>query len=221
MSNESKESIGKLILVPAVITLAITLLRLTGELMNWSSFLFNKAAGGGGALIGIAWLVPIFGFYFARQSIKANDLPTGIGRVFGYSFLGIVVYAGLFATALQLAPTNVLLLSIMGTAAAAVGLFIVRKAWPSLFSTLFAYGLAARVPVAIVMFFAIMNNWGTHYDVPPPNFPEMGPFAKWVVIGVVPQLTFWIFFTVTIGSIFGGIAVAVTKRASALANAAS
>ncbi len=42
-------SIKKLILVPALITLAVTLLRLTGELMHWSKALFNPAAGGGGA----------------------------------------------------------------------------------------------------------------------------------------------------------------------------
>ncbi len=49
-------SIGKLILVPAVITLAVTILRLVGELENWSPLFFNKHAGGGGALIGTQWL---------------------------------------------------------------------------------------------------------------------------------------------------------------------
>ena len=221
MSSVSKDTIKKLILIPATITLVITLMRLTGELMNWSTILFNKAAGGGGALIGIAWLVPIFGFYFARRLMTASEHPSGAGRVFGFSFLGVVVYAGLFAAAFQLSQTNVWLLCVLETIAAAAGLLIVRKAWPSLFSTLFAYGLAARVPVTIIMFIAIINNWGTHYDVPPPNFPEMAPFAKWVAIGLVPQLTFWMFFTVTIGSIFGGIAVAVAKRTSALAKAVS
>lgn len=42
-----------LILIPALLTLAITLLRLAGELLNWAPALFNKAAGGGGALVGI------------------------------------------------------------------------------------------------------------------------------------------------------------------------
>jgi hypothetical protein len=43
-----------LILWPALIALAITLLRLAGELQGWSSVLFNPAAGGGGALVGIS-----------------------------------------------------------------------------------------------------------------------------------------------------------------------
>jgi len=89
MSSTNKAPIN-LIIVPAVITLAVTLLRLTGELMDWSPVLFSKSAGGGGAIIGIAWLVPIFGFYFARQLMKSNDGPAGLGSVFGYSFLGLV-----------------------------------------------------------------------------------------------------------------------------------
>lgn len=221
MSLINKDTIKNLIIVPALITLAITLLRLTGELMNWSPVLFNKSAGGGGALVGISWLVPIFGFYFAYRLMKRNDHPDGVGRVFGFSFLGIVVYTGLFALAYNLSPNNVWLISAIGVAGAAAGLFIMRKAWPSLFTTLLAYGLAARIPVIIVMFIAIMNNWGTHYDVPPPDFPAMAPFAKWAVIGLFPQLTFWMVFTVGIGTICGGIAVAVMKRNPALAKAAS
>src|SRR5215467_15987762 len=54
-------SIGKLIVVPAVITLAVTILRLVGELENWAPPFFNKHPGGGGALIGISWLPIVFG----------------------------------------------------------------------------------------------------------------------------------------------------------------
>ena len=50
--------------MPAVITLAVTLLRLVGELQGWSPLLFNREAGGGGALVGISWLVPVFGAWF-------------------------------------------------------------------------------------------------------------------------------------------------------------
>jgi hypothetical protein len=219
-------TIKNLILVPALITLAITLLRLTGELMNWSPILFNKSAGGRGALIGIAWLVPIFGFYFARQLMKAENHPArkglspGIGRIFGFSVLGIAVYAGLFVAAIKLSAANVWLISAIEVVGAVASLFIMRKAWPALFSTLFAYGLAARIPVIIVMFIAIMNNWGTHYDVRPPNLPEIAPFAKWVVIGLIPQLTFWMIFTVGLGTIGGGISAAVMKRGPVLATAA-
>ena len=45
----------------------------------------------------------------------------------------------------------------------------------SLGRTLLAYGLAARIPVAGIMFLAMMGRWGTHYDYVgmPPEF-QMG-----------------------------------------------
>lgn len=215
-----KASIKNLIIVPALITLAVTLLRLIGELLNWSNFLFNKEAGGGGALIGIAWLVPIFGIYFARQLTKSNDQPGSVGRVLGFAALALVVFAALFALALQL-PNGSLGQMFVVIAGAVGSLMLARRAWPSLFSTLFAYGLAARIPVIMIMFMAIMGNWGTHYDAPPPNLPEIAPLTRWFVTGFIPQLTLWMVFTTTFGLIFGGIAVAITARKPALAKAAS
>jgi len=218
MNTSSKMSVTNLILIPTLITLAVTLLRLTGELLDWSSLFFNKAAGGGGALIGIAWLAPIFSFYFARQLLRANDCPGGTGRVFGFSLLALAVFVILFGIGFQM-PTGSPWMYLMIILAAGAGLFIARQAWPALFSILFAYGLAARIPVVLVMLMAIMNDWGTHYDVPPPNFPAMAPFAKWMVIGLFPQLTVWMAFTVIIGLLFGGMAVALAKRHPALAKA--
>ncbi|MEK7728383.1 MAG: hypothetical protein AAB354_08200 [candidate division KSB1 bacterium] len=217
----SNLDLKKMVIMPALITLAITLLRLTGELLNWAPALFNKAAGGGGALVGISWLVPIFGFYFAWQLMKAGEYPASTGRALGFAALALVVFAGLFAVAFQFLKTNAALFYVFGIAAPVAALYIARLAWPSLFNALFAYGLAARIPVILIMFFAIMNNWGTHYDVPPPNYVETTPLMKWFNIGLFPQLTFWMGFTVVIGAIFGGIAVAVMQRRVSVAKAVS
>jgi hypothetical protein len=62
------------------------------------------------------------------------------------------------------------------------------------------------------MLIAILGNWGTHYDVAAPDFPVMSPWAKWFLIGVIPQLTIWIAFTVVIGMFFGGLTVAALSR---------
>src|SRR5438876_8786688 len=43
--------------IPALITLAITLIRLIGERQGWSKVWFNPDPGGGAAPIGIVWLV--------------------------------------------------------------------------------------------------------------------------------------------------------------------
>lgn len=40
----------------------------------------------------------------------------------------------------------------------------------------------------------------------------MAPIAKWALIGLLPQMTLWIFMTVVGGLVFGGIAAAVAGR---------
>lgn len=212
-NSSSRVSITHLILVPSVITLAVTILRLVGELNHWSEFWFNPKAGGGGSPIGISWLVPIFGIYFAMKLARLGEGPSSVGRAVGFALLGLVVFVGINALGLVLwKPGNPALLGVLVVASVAA-ILVVRSAWPMLFKTLLAYGFAARIPVAILMLIAIRGNWGTHYDVPPPgDFPAMHWFMKWVLIGAVPQMFLWIAFTVTIGLLFGGIAVALFHR---------
>ncbi len=202
-----------MILWPAVITLAITLLRLTGELQKWSTSLFNPAAGGGAALVGISWLPFLFGPYFAWTLTKSGKGPKSAWHVFGLGLLGLVVAAGFFIaiSVLKLVVGAILLAFFVALGAG----FIPWKAWPELGRVLLTYSLAARVPVALVMLIAIYGNWGTHYDVLPTNPPKdlaaMGPLGRWVFIGLIPQLTIWIGNTMLIGTIFGAGLVALAK----------
>jgi hypothetical protein len=206
-------AIKKLILVPAVITLAVTLLRLVGELMHWSTMLFNPAPGGGGAVVGIAWLVIVFGVMFALDLAAAGERPAGVGPAIGYPLLGFALLPAVGFAATKLgAPPNSFALFAVFVVCSILGALIAFRGWPALGRTLLAYGLAARIPVAIVMLFAMLGNWGTHYDVAPPGFPEMGPIPKWLLIGVVPQLTIWIWFTMAVGAFGGGIALAIRDR---------
>jgi hypothetical protein len=202
-----------LILVPAVISLAITVLRLVGEFQNWSPALFSKEAGGGGAVVGISWLAPVFGIYFALKLSSAGEGPSSVGRPILFSLLGVVIMAAGFTGALALSQPGQLGAAALVTIASVVALLVQRKPWPSLFRTTLAYGYAARIPVAVLMFFAIMGDWGTHYDVPPtPDFPAMHWVVKWLLIGAIPQLIIWIAFTVITGTLFGSIAVAIFHR---------
>jgi hypothetical protein len=206
-------STKNLILVPAVITLAVTLLRLTGELLHWSPVFFNPAAGGGGAIVGIAWLVPVFGVYFGLKLAKAGLAPAALGPAIGYAVLGFALMPALgFAASKLGVPDQSLSALAVFAVLALIGAAVAYRGWPVLGRTLLAYGLAARVPVVIVMLVAMLGNWGTHYDVAPPNFPEMSPIAKWLLIGVVPQMTVWIWFTMVVGAIFGTITAAVVRR---------
>src|SRR6187402_1894350 len=90
--------IGKLILVPAVITLAITLLRLVGELQGWSPALFNRGDKPfSPSFVGIFWLVPVFGAWFGWKLARAGSGPGSLGRAFGLVFAAIgVVPLGTF-----------------------------------------------------------------------------------------------------------------------------
>jgi hypothetical protein len=213
VSQEATTGTRKLILVPAVITLAVTLLRLVGELQGWSPALFSREAGGGGALVGIAWLVPVFGAYFGWKLTRAGSGPGGLGRALGLTLLALALLPalGFLASKAGIEPQGFTTFGIF-VAGSIAAFFLGLRAWPALGRTLFSYGLAARIPVALVMLAAILGNWGTHYDVSPPNFPEMSAVAKWFLIGLVPQLTIWIAYTVVVGALFGIAAAAVARR---------
>jgi hypothetical protein len=211
MISSSRVPITRLILIPSVITLAVTLLRLVGELQHWSPILFNPAAGGGGAIMGITWLVLIFGVYFALKLSRTGERPVSIGKANLFAVLGLVaMIAGAFVGfAHQIHFPGKEVVGLLVIVAAATLQF---SAWPTLFKVLLAYGYAARIPVAIVMFFAIRGNWGTHYDALPPDFPEKSFWPKYLQIALVPQLIFWIAFAVIIGTLFGSIATAIFGR---------
>lgn len=220
-TSSARSNTMQLILVPSLITLAITVLRLVGELQGWPSLLFNKGAGGGFAIIGISWLPIIFGPYFALKLAGAGEGPSSNGKVIGFAVLGFVlmVLGGIVANVHAL-PLPVRML--IGVVIMAVGGLLPLFAWPSLFKTLLAYGFAARIPVAIIMYFALSGNWDTHYSALPPNYP--GPtdlWPKYVVIGLVPQLIIWPAFTTIVGSLFGGIAAAIARRNKPAMQAAS
>lgn len=212
--SETRPTTMRLILIPSIITLAVTLLRLFGELQHWSPTFFRTEAGGAGAIVGIVWLVPIFGIYFGMKVAGWGEGPSGSGRAIGLSLIAVVIMFAAFSVvnALELTPATAATTAIIAVATV-LALVVQRSSWPALFKVLFAYGLAARIPVVVVMFIAIMRNWGTHYDVPPPGFPpEVGWFQKFILIGLLPQLIFWVAFTAIIGGLFGGIAAAISGK---------
>jgi hypothetical protein len=204
-------SIRRLIVVPAIITFAVTLLRLIGELQHWSPKFFSREAGGAGALVGIVWLVPIFGIYFAIRVNQAGHGPTSRGRAIGFALAGllagIVLSFAIFKLSLPIVATIVL-----ANLASFLALWIAYRGWPELGKVEVIYGLAARIPVALVMLVAMAANWGTHYELGPPGFPVMSLVSKWFLIGLLPQLSLWIAFTVIVGSLFGSLALLFQKR---------
>ena len=208
----NRVEITKLILVPSLITLGVTILRLVGELQNWSPLLFGKVAGGGGAIVGIAWLPIFFGIYFALKLSGASAGPTSLARTFAFWGLGLLLlvaggYLGFVAFQSNSAVTGLAALALMA------GAVVVQFwGWSSLAKALVAYAYAARVPVLVVMFLAFQRSWGTHYDALPPGFVSKGFTSDFWNLAVAPQMFVWIAFTVLVGTLFGAVTAAIAQR---------
>jgi hypothetical protein len=217
------DSVLRLIRIPALISLGVTLLRLIGELNHWSPALFNRQAGGGGAIVGIAWLVPVFGVYFALKLAQSGAAPLKAARTLLYAAAALVAFLAIGfggGRVLGLDPNTPSFTGFfLFIVASAVAATIAYVGSPVLAKVLLAYGFAARIPVVVVMLVAMLGNWGTHYDVAPPGFPEMGVLTRWLMIGVVPQFTIWIAFTMVIGCLFGGLTLALLRNKPSLQTA--
>lgn len=215
-TTSGKTNTLQLILWPALITLAITILRLVGELNNWSPLFFSREAGGHLALVGISWLPLIFGPYFAVKLVHRGEGAASVGKAIGAALGGLVpIVLGAILSLPRANHEAPLALLLIGSLIMLLGAFIPGMGWRALGKSLLAYALAARIPVLIVMFVAMNGNggqgWGTHYDVLPPFMAgvQMSVLRKWFEIGVVPQLTFWIAWTVVVGSLLGSIVAAL------------
>ena len=201
-------SFGRLILVPALITLGVTVLRLVGELQRWPETLFNRTMGG--SLIAITWLAPVVGIYFALRLVKSGSPPQSYLRAIKYTLLGVIVLVVCaYIPSLLRIQHGFYDRLIYGWLFFVAAALVTRRGWPELFKTLLAYAFAARIPVAIIMFFAIRGGWGTHYDAVPPNLPAMSFMAKYLWIGFFPQLTLWVAYTILAGMLFGSIVAGI------------
>jgi hypothetical protein len=192
-------SVLSLVAWPAALTLGVTLLRLVGELRGWPPAWFSRLPGGGLAIVGIAWLVPLAGAYLGWRLTRAGVRSPGLASLAGWPagalLLGLGIGYGL-ERLVQPSWTGTLVLWAMVAVFVALMSFVT---WPALGWPLLVYAAAARLPVVLVMAFAIWRRWGTHYDAPPPGFPDLSPMARWLWTGVLPQTTIWIAFTLAVG----------------------
>lgn len=213
-SSGNPRTTWQLIFVPALITLAITLLRLAGELEHWPAPWFR----GGSAIVGISWLPFIFGPYFALKLARAGDGPPNAGKAIGFSVasLGILALGGYFVFRAREAISA---LDILGFLVLLGAAFVPGLGWRRLGRTLVAYAFAARIPVLVVIFLAFRANggagWGTHYDSTPARLASAGFWMKFVSEGLLPQMCGWVAYTVIVGAILGSIAAAVAHGSSA------
>jgi hypothetical protein len=183
-----------------------------GELRHASPTYFSRLPGGGLALVGITWLVPLVGFYLGwrlrRAGLRPPSLAQGVGRPTAALVAGALV-ALLAGRLLHTSWTgNFGVWAVVSLVVAAVAF----AAWPALGRPLLAYALAARIPVAALMFVAIHRSWGTHYDAAPPGFPAMAPLRRWFWTGLLPQTTIWVALTLGVGVVFGVLGAVLASR---------
>ncbi len=219
MSNSttpSRPEVIRLILVPTLITFAVTVLRLTGELAHWSERWFSTETGGiipHGAswFFGITWLAAPFGIYFAIKLVRAQQGPQSFAKALILAALGLIILAG-FRFPIGIIPLRFPLILIPVWLLMAIAASLQYFSWPALFKTLLVYGLAARTPVVITMLLAMIGNWGTHYDYVgmPPQF-AMPLVPRFLWLAFFPQLVFWVSFTIVIGTICGTFVTAIIR----------
>jgi len=202
---------------PSLIALGVTFLRLVGERGHWSERWFSPATGGiipqgVSWLFGITWLAIPFGAYFALKLARAGEGPRRPWRALAWPATGVVlVLVGLRLARrvpLSFPPILIVIWLVM-----AVGAALAWVGWPALGRTLLAYGLASRLPVALVMMFAMRGNWGTHYDyVGVPFALQLAFWPRYLWLAFFPQLVFWVGFTILMGTLAGSLAVVLLMR---------
>lgn len=226
--NPQSPSTRSLVMIPAILTLVVTLLRLIGELLGWNETWFGTGVGEPGpdgearspGLFGIVWLVPIFGAYFGYRIRSAFGGPQ-LGRSLGMFVVAILLSAGgVFLLvmmglitmpdpkAVPKEPEGLL----WGLCVMLVGLGVGFIAWGKLAWTLLVYGVLARIPVVLITCLAVAMDWETHHTKLPAGVPDKEGMAKLVAL-LTPQLSVWIVFTVLVGGFFGSLASRMVRGA--------
>ncbi len=199
------------VLWATLLSLVVTLLRLAGELRGWSPWYWSRLPGGGLSLLGIVWLIPVFGFYFGWRLHAVGEQPSSYVQVAVQPLIVALLTGGgaLLLARLRVSghmpPLSWSAWLGLWAAVALVTAVLAFLAWPALGRALLSYALLARIPVAMIMALAMYRAWGTHYDALPPGFPDLPWLRRWLLIGLLPQLTIWVAVTLAAGAPFGAL----------------
>lgn len=204
----SAPSVRSAVLTAAAISCAITMLRFFGERQGWDPQYFSRQPGGGGALVGITWLVLPFGFWFGRRLAKSGQRPAATGRALLLHVVGIAIVAGAFVASFKITDDWRFRGYFNNALAVAAGM-LALLAWRSAWFTLVCYGVLARIPVIVVQYFSVTNGWDNHFAKGPPGSNA----ADVLFLLTMAQSFFWPFaFTPLVGGIFAILGAASVRR---------
>lgn len=201
----------RLILWPSLITLAVSITRLVGQLQGW----ITTRSGGEGALLGITWLAFLCGGWFGirlRNSGSAPALrpawlwtllpPLAFFGAFGYRMYcyqqaGFTMQDQSDAAYEHIRQTLQLAVLVGG-----VGMLLTFATWARLAWTLLLYGLVARVGVVAITYVAKTQGWDTHYTKLGPGGIEKD-LGETMIAACIAQFGMWVPFTVMFGGFVG------------------
>ena len=198
----------RLILLPTLVTLAVSAMRLTGEVQGW----VHSQSGGALHLLGISWLPFAFGPLFAVLLVRDGSRPRlRAAWPWGLIALGLLAAAVMWRFGPLLSATDsdetwaMLRSSVVVLVAIAVALAASKAlVWPRLAWTLLCYAIPARVAVVAITWLAKHMEWETHYTKfgPPGMERDMGTT---LVSASIAQLGFWTPYTIIAGFVFGAM----------------
>ncbi len=196
-----------LVLAAAVLTLGVSIARLTGEVQGW----IPPQSGGALHPLGISWLVFLFGAVFGIALQRKGSAPrVPLAPLWALLCMAAVVgsVAWQFGPFLKAEATAavyerlrpaVLTLAGIGTVLAIVGFVI----WPRLALMLLAYGLLARGIVLGITWLAKASAWETHYTKFGPPGIEVAELSETMFAASIAQLGFWVPYTIVGGMLAG------------------
>lgn len=197
----------RLVLWPTVVTLAISLARLLGQVQGW----IPPTSGGALHPLGITWCIFVFGGWFGFRLARSGSSPT-LARPWALALLALAAAAGVGFwqfRALAEAGSETDFAALRGAVAmiAAVtgaGALLMFAVWPRLAFTLLLYALPARLTIVAITWLAKRCEWNTHYT----KFGRAGlerDMPETMLAASVAQLGFWVPFTILGGMLVGGI----------------
>lgn len=202
------------LLVPSLlVTTALSVLRLIGEVQGW----FHAYSGGRLHPLGITWCIFVFGAWFGIRLLRAGSAP----RVrLPWLWVLLALAAAVGAAAFGFRPLvgadrsedtfravrEAVILIVAVTAVGGALMFVV---WPRLAQLLLCYGLGARAVVLALTWLAKRQGWDTHYTKFGPSGIERESLSETMFAAGVAQIGGWVPFTILGGmlaaTVFGGL----------------
>ncbi len=200
--TDTKTTTLRLIAIPTLLTLGVNIARLWLEVNGT----INSESGGGGALLGISWLMFVFGAWFAFRLRRLGSMPR-VAKSFLLPLIAFGAFMGTAAITFKPGATDTSMeeMQMAVTILAAVcvgGALLCFVAWPRLCWTLLLYAVPARLTVLLFTWLAKDQGWDTHYT----KFGEQGyeqDMTGTMIGASIAQLGIWVPLTIITGSLTG------------------